>query len=87
MSTYNVYFMEHLTKISNSIKFQSEMSFYDDPYRSFLTERPWQTMQTQIRLLFEEQGLHCSLFLRSSIVCSGSTRFPIPSSPFEQIFI
>ena len=34
---------------------------------SFQTNRPWQTVQTQIRLLLEEQsdqGLHCLLLLR-----------------------
>ena len=58
---------------------------------SFRTDRSEQTVQTQIRLLLEEQsdqGLHCAdpdQTAPRGAVWSGSTLFAIPSASFGLI--
>ena len=55
---------------------------------SFRTDMPGQTVQTQIRLLLEEQsdqGLHCLQTAPRGAVWSGSTLFAIQSASFGLI--
>ena len=77
---YCIYTPRFYVPVNNNIVISRTVSLPTVLFRSFRTDRSGQTVQTQIRLLMQEQsdqGLHCL-----GAVWSVSTLFAIPSASF-----